>query len=205
LGPGEALTATAASPPGAHPWQAGRLHSVTTPVPGHNSDLEAKTQRVYALTDRLQVQLRVLEESHASVHQTISWSQPGEGVDIEALAFLVLMDASKSAQEDLREIMESVEEINAAGRGLRPSTAAKMSHSLDTDSILKLMLTIYWKELDDEVDSLQRDVDANAELSELESLRLQMAMDRISKMMATLSNLLKKLAETNSSIVQNLK
>jgi hypothetical protein len=174
-------------------------------VPGHNSDLEAKTARVYALTDRLQVQLRVLEESHASVHQTISWTQPGDGADIESLAFLVLMDASKAAQEDLREIMESVEEINAAGRGLRPSTGTKMSHSLDTDSILELMLTIYWKELDDEVDSLQRDMDAKAELSELESLRLQMAMDRISKMMASLSNLLKKLADTNSSIVQNLK
>ena len=113
--------------------------------------------------------------------------------------------ASKAAQEDLREIMESVEEINAAGRGLRPSTGTKMSHSLDTDSILELMLTIYWKELDDEVGSLQRDMDAKADLSELESLRLQMAMDRISKMMASLSNLLKKLADTNSSIVQNLK
>jgi hypothetical protein len=115
------------------------------------------------------------------------------------------MDASKAAQEDLREIMESVEEINAAGRGLRPATGTKMSHSLDTDSILALMLTIYWKELDDEVGSLQRDVDAEADLSELETLRLQMAMDRISKMMASLSNLLKKLADTNSSIVQNLK
>ena len=94
---------------------------------------------------------------------------------------------------------------NPAGRGLRPSTGTKMSHTLDTDSILKLMLTIYGKELDAEVDSLQRDVDATSELGELESLRLQMAMDRISKMMASLSNLLKKLADTNSSIVQNLK
>ena len=172
---------------------------------GHPSDVEAKAQRVYALADRLQVQLRVLEESHASVQQTISSTQPGEGVDIEALAFLVLMDASKSAQEDLREIMESVEEIHAAGRGIRPSSGPKTNHSLDTDSILKLMLTVYGKSLEHEMEALQRDVDAKDELSDLESLRLQMLMDRVSQMMATLSNLLKKLADTNSSIVQNLK
>ena len=169
---------------------------------GHPSDLEAKAQRIYALADRLQVQLRVLEESHTSVQQTISSTQPGEGVDIEALAFLVLMDASKSAQEDLREIMESVEEIHAAGRGI---SGPKTNHSLDTDSILKLMLTVYGKGLEHEMEALQRDVDAKDELSDLESLRLQMLMDRVSQMMATLSNLLKKLADTNSSIVQNLK
>lgn len=41
--------------------------------------------------------------------------------------------------------------------------------------------------------------------SELESLRLQMAMDRRAKAMETLSNLLKKTSETAASIVQNLK
>jgi len=39
----------------------------------------------------------------------------------------------------------------------------------------------------------------------MESLRLQMAMDRKSKMMATLSNLLKKMSDTSSSITQNIK
>ena len=32
-----------------------------------------------------------------------------------------------------------------------------------------------------------------------------MAMDRMSKMMTTLSNLLKKISDTQSSIVQNIK
>jgi hypothetical protein len=39
----------------------------------------------------------------------------------------------------------------------------------------------------------------------MESLRLQMAMDRMSKMMSTLSNLLKKISDTASSITSNLK
>ena len=37
------------------------------------------------------------------------------------------------------------------------------------------------------------------------SLRLQMAMDRLSKMMSTLSNLLKKLSDTAAAIIHNLK
>jgi len=44
-----------------------------------------------------------------------------------------------------------------------------------------------------------------SEMGEMESLRLQMAMDRMSKMMSTLSNLLKKLSDTSSQIAQNLK
>ena len=49
------------------------------------------------------------------------------------------------------------------------------------------------------------DVDSMSEMGEMESLRLQMAMDRLSKMMSTLSNLLKKVSDTANSITQNLK
>jgi hypothetical protein len=39
----------------------------------------------------------------------------------------------------------------------------------------------------------------------LGELRLQMAMDRMSKMMTTLGNVLKKISDTSQSITQNLK
>ncbi|HYL09605.1 MAG TPA: hypothetical protein VEU31_02620 [Candidatus Acidoferrales bacterium] len=52
---------------------------------------------------------------------------------------------------------------------------------------------------------LKQTADSMSEMSETESLRLQMAMDRRSKFMATLSNILKKITETSDSIVQNLK
>ena len=48
-------------------------------------------------------------------------------------------------------------------------------------------------------------LDSLSEMGEMESLRLQMAMDRKSNMMATLSNLLKKMSDTSSSITQNIK
>ena len=39
----------------------------------------------------------------------------------------------------------------------------------------------------------------------MESLRLQMAMDRLSKLMSTLSNLLKKASDTAQSITLSIK
>lgn len=55
------------------------------------------------------------------------------------------------------------------------------------------------------VDNMKNDVDSMSEMSETESLRLQMAMDRLSKMMSTLSNLLKKISDTQQNITQNMK
>lgn len=54
-------------------------------------------------------------------------------------------------------------------------------------------------------DAVEAQLDSLSEMAEMESLRLQMAMDRMSKMMSTLSNLLKKAGDTASSITQNIK
>jgi hypothetical protein len=56
------------------------------------------------------------------------------GQDIEALAFIVLMQASKSAQEDLKSIMASVKSINNAKAKMRELLAqAQKSSSKDDD------------------------------------------------------------------------
>ncbi|MEA2203969.1 MAG: hypothetical protein QOE77_745 [Blastocatellia bacterium] len=60
-------------------------------------------------------------------------------------------------------------------------------------------------ELDQEVENIKSTIDSMSEMGEMESLRLQMAMDRMSKMMSTLSNLLKKMSDTAGAIVQNMK
>jgi chromosome segregation ATPase len=60
-------------------------------------------------------------------------------------------------------------------------------------------------DLDREMQQLKQELDSLSELGETESLRLQMAMDRMSKTMSTLSNLLKKISDTAQSITQNLK
>jgi uncharacterized protein YukE len=56
-----------------------------------------------------------------------------------------------------------------------------------------------------DVAGLKSDLDSMSELGEMASLRLQMAMDRMSKLMTTLSNVLKKISDTAEQITQNLK
>lgn len=60
-------------------------------------------------------------------------------------------------------------------------------------------------ELDGSIGQVKSDLDTMSEMGETESLRLQMAMDRMSKMMETLSNVLKKISDTQKAIVQNIR
>jgi len=166
-----------------------------------SSRLREQVEHVYALTDRFQVQLRVLEESHATLEQHVRFD--GD-VDVESFVMLVMMEASKSAQDDLRDLLEQAKAINQAKAKLRRKAALPKT-SLDLDSVLQLMLTVYAKTIEAELDEIQRDLDSMSEMGESESLRLQMALDRLSKMMSTLSNILKKISDTADAIVQNLK
>ena len=170
----------------------------------------------------------------------------GAGADIESLAFLTLMEAAKSAQEDLRAVMTSVKAINAAKRAMREllgkitqDAAANASKRVDgpldfsrglgseaayhkvpfpvadaqakggvsfVETDLSPGAPIRRKEdLDALVDKAKGDLDSMSEMGEMESLRLQMAMDRLSKTMSTLSNVLKKISDASNTITQNLK
>lgn len=167
--------------------------------------------------------------------------------DIEEVAFIVLMDAAKSAQDDLKSIMAGVKAINAAKRYQR-ELIAKINRDVVTATVAhaegkgiefspqgcggpsgyeRTKIAIpdpgtptgirfaevslidgeitSWRQLEAARDALQGEVDSMSELGEMESLRLQMAMDRFSKVMTTLSNVLKKISDTSSGIVQNLK
>lgn len=63
-----------------------------------------------------------------------------------------------------------------------------------TVSVLKLLL-----------DDLKGKLDGMNEMSEMTSLRLQMTMDRRSKIIQTLSNIIKKIGTTQETLVQNIK
>jgi hypothetical protein len=54
-------------------------------------------------------------------------------------------------------------------------------------------------------DGLKSQLDSMNEMSELTSLRLQMAMDRRSKFMEAVSNIMKKMNSTSDTLVENLK
>jgi hypothetical protein len=168
--------------------------------------------------------------------------------DISALCFMVLMEAAKSAKEDLKAIMANVKSINNAKaqqrQNLQEAQAAQSKCSSKTagQSVTDLGIkTEYAKatvdadpsnpkgflnnskgyvldqshdgkvqhptksDVDTLVEKMKGDLDSMSEMGETESLRLQMAMDRLSKMMSTLSNILKKISDTGQSITQNMK
>ncbi len=155
------------------------------------------------------------------------------GQDIEAMAFLVLMQASKSAQEELKAIMANVKSINNAKakqrEALKKAQQNQSMTSLQIDSMkwinsrnnlflagdnpdavkFKRTRDVASKpskaDIDAAVNTMKDDLDAMSKMGEMESLRLQMAMDRMSKMMSTLSNILKKISDTANQIIQNLK
>jgi hypothetical protein len=54
-------------------------------------------------------------------------------------------------------------------------------------------------------EQLKQSLDSMNEMSEMTSMRLQMAMDRRSKLIETLSNIEKKISDTDAGIVQNMK
>jgi hypothetical protein len=179
----------------------------------------------------------------------IEWPNLGvdDGADIEAVAFLVLMEAAKSAQEDLKSIMDGVRAINAAKQRWREIlcqvnrdvAAAAVAHEEGKDiafspdglggadayravtvaipdpeapqfvrettvALVDAQLRSL-RQLEAVKEAIRNKLDSMSELGEMESLRLQMAMDRRSKMMSTLSNMLKKMSDTSQSITQNLK
>jgi hypothetical protein len=53
--------------------------------------------------------------------------------------------------------------------------------------------------------SVKNSLDSMSEMGETESLRLQMAMDRVSKFMTALSNICAKATVVDASIVQHMK
>ncbi len=145
--------------------------------------------------------------------------------DIEALAFLVLMQASKSAQEDLKAIMAKVKSLNNQKSKVREAIAALNNKNstitrakLDSCKLLIQSTTNVQKtktvsssravtqsEINETITRLSDQRDSLSEMGEEQQLKLQMLLDRRSKLMSTLSNLMKKISQTQDSIIANLK
>ena len=101
-----------------------------------SSPLRKQVEHVYTLTDRFQVQLRVLDESHATLEQRVRFDG---NADVDDLVMLVMIEASKSAQDDLKDLLEQAQAINQAKAKLRHQGRLQKT-SLDVDSVLQLML-----------------------------------------------------------------
>lgn len=152
--------------------------------------------------------------------------------DIEALVCIIMMLMAKDANEDLKSMMNklnALKEQKAKQRELlskmqqqKTITAVQLDsfqllsnrtiafqQGRNPDSIKFVRSartkTVSKSEHDVMVDKLKKDLDSMSEMGEMESLRLQLLMDKRSKMLSTISNLMKKISKTAEQITQNLK
>jgi len=161
-----------------------------------------------------------------------------QGADIEAVAFIVLMEASKDASDDLQKIMQDVQKRNQQKQALRqlledmsrlksqgpngqPATPCASPACQSLLAQLRQFSTasgplphpirvpagnsLTYGDLDQLLQQTQQNLGSMSETSEMDSFRLQMAMDRRSKFMDALSNVMKKTSDTDASIVGSLK
>jgi septation ring formation regulator EzrA len=61
------------------------------------------------------------------------------------------------------------------------------------------------QQINQDVQDIRNKLDSMSEMGDMDSLRLQMAMDRLAKLMTTVSNIEKKFSETDNSIIKNMK
>jgi peptidoglycan hydrolase CwlO-like protein len=108
----------------------------------------------------------------------------------------------KLAYRPLTQQQVSIKTIPAAKAALVRKDAGKLQMQV---SQFRDSLVVTKAEIDKLLVEMNQKVDNLSEMGEMESLRLQMAMDRLSKMMSTLSNIMKKISDTQNSITQNLK
>ena len=131
--------------------------------------------------------------------------------DIMAIAYLVMMEAAKAAQDDMREIMEQMKSQNERKAAMREAMQAQRAAAAQDQVATRPELKAVCvdppckPQLAADVSRAADQKDSMSEMGEMQSLRLQMAMDRRSKFFETLSNMLKKYADTASTITSNLK
>ncbi len=146
-------------------------------------------------------------------------------MDIEALVSLIMMQCSKDAQDELKDLMEEIKKNNEQKKKLRDIiTRLKNTRNesltrarLDSYNLLlrkrppgivvKADATkpVSREELDELVSKLSDERDSLSDMGEQQQLKMQLVMDRMTKADTAASNMLKKFADTASSIIQNLK
>jgi hypothetical protein len=100
----------------------------------------------------------------------------------------VLVAAETPRQRTVREAQELLARAETVRKDYRPARGQPSRQELDTA-----------------IDKVKSDLDTMSELSEMDSLRLQAANERMAELMAMLSNVLKKISDTQQGIVQNIK
>jgi hypothetical protein len=151
----------------------------------------------------------VIESYHpgpvVTEHYLTSVTPPGSPAPVGAgLEVLVVAAMQHVAAEQVREVQTRMAALQAHVAGKQQLRYLLGQLTLER-SRAQGHPAAYSALVDEAQQALTDQLNAQGELSDTESLRLQMAMDRMSKLMTTLSNILKKASDTDAAITQNLK
>jgi hypothetical protein len=154
-------------------------------------------------------------------------------MDIESLVQLVLFQMAQDSEADVKDMLNEMEkqqkqkaDLRALMDEIRKERAG--SHPMDTPctspncKVLEARLRTSAAQLPAKARftvpsiatvgdlaineaKIKAALDSMSEMGELESLRLQMAMDRLSKFLSTLSNIEKQISTSSEAILANLK
>lgn len=167
------------------PPEAVRLHGALMPKvqPAVRSWIDQEAKRLVMAGPKT-----APDEAAVRAHvRTRFAGQPLGEMDIEALVVLVMMEAAAAEEQAIRDQLEQMKKTNAERERLRALQAESRNKQEAVKAELKAKL------------------DSMNEQSQMNQIRLQMMMDRRSKLMSTLSNIMKKISSTQDTLVQNLK
>jgi hypothetical protein len=153
--------------------------------------------------------------------------------DIDALAAMILLQASENADAELRDMQAQMQSINAQKQRLREQQAQMQAAEASAKAqagpavanmsrpdaiapqspapvIVHPAASGYGasglRPVPPQIPQNPKGrLDSMSDMGEMESMRLQMAMDRRSKFLEALSNIMKKISDTDATIAQNLK
>ena len=108
--------------------------------------------------------------------------------------------------DSIKLVLQKQPEIQMVSKGkvLQPVKPVQ-TRLIKEKQLISVSPTVTKPEIDKVAEDIKAKEDSFTEMGEELSLRLQMFMDSKNKMMSTLSNLLKKMSETSSNIIGNLK
>jgi hypothetical protein len=199
------------------------VHLYSVPVPEEAVRLQARISsrlqpgaRTWAgeQARRLAAGSMTVESLHQTARSRFGKVGQGDPGDIEAIAFIVLMQATRDMDEDLKNIMAEVKRLQEARNKLR-DIAGKVSKDAagnagrkGSDPCTPPMCGAYARELAASKplqDGLRSDLNALDDQERKDSLRLQPMMDRRRKFISMLDGMMSKISTTQDNIVQNLK
>jgi hypothetical protein len=167
------------------PPEAVRLHGALMPKvqPPVRSWIGQEARRVVMAGSQTAPDVAAIR---AQVRSRFAGQRLGE-MDIEALVVLVMMEAAATEQQEIRDMLAEMKKVNAEKERRR----AFLAETRKEQQAVK--------------DDLKAKYDSQNELSQMQSMRLQMLMDRRAKVVEMLSNLMKKISSTQETLVGNLK